>query len=348
MRQSSSTSRGSRWIVAPLVLVLLLAIAWSGVWFYAAHRAEAAVATWLEREVQSGRVHGCGSRTVGGYPFRIEMRCKEPRAEVRGGGEPTVLRARELLAVAQIYQPDLVIAEVYGPLTIASGQGPATHTADWTLLQVSVRGFLGAPERVSLVLDAPKLQRADMPVGEMLASARRLEFHARRNAEADRANPVFDLVARASAATLPPAPALAARPIDMDATGVVRGLKDFEPKPFKERLREWQAAGGKLEITQSRVAQGDIVAVAKGQLGLNAQARIDGTIEITLAGLEQIVGLIFGSGQSRMQAGVLTGLSILGGRQELEGKRAVNVPLRFRDGSVFFGPVPVGQIAPIY
>src|SRR4029079_8025550 len=97
---------------------------------------------------------------VGGYPFRIEVRCGEPGVEVRGQGGQLTVRARELLAVAQIYQPTLVIAEVTGPMTINDSSEAIALTADWTLLEASVRGLPTAPERISIVVNQPKLARA--------------------------------------------------------------------------------------------------------------------------------------------------------------------------------------------
>ena len=49
------------------------------------------------------------------------------------------------------------------------------------------------------------------------------------------------------------------------------GLKDLSPKPWPTRFRELQAAGGHVEIVQSRIQQGDLIAVAAGSLGLSAR-----------------------------------------------------------------------------
>ena len=47
--------------------------------------------------------------------------------------------------------------------------------------------------------------------------------------------------------------------------------------------------------------------------------------------------------------GLLAGLTAaLGGQTEIEGKRAMTIPLRFSDGAVFFGPIPLGQLPPVY
>ena len=67
------------------------------------------------------------------------------------------------------------------------------------------------------------------------------------------------------------------------------GLKDFSPKPWPERFREMQAAGGKVEIVRSRIQQGELIAVAAGTLGLNAQGRIEGELQMTVTGLERVI-----------------------------------------------------------
>ena len=69
--------RRSRWplFVMPGLLVVL-AIGWSGFWFYASSQVGAQFERWRTREAQSGRVYDCGKLSVGGYPFRFEVRCE--------------------------------------------------------------------------------------------------------------------------------------------------------------------------------------------------------------------------------------------------------------------------------
>jgi hypothetical protein len=42
------------------------------------------------------------------------------------------------------------------------------------------------------------------------------------------------------------------------------------------------------------------------------------------------------------------GVSMLGQPAELEGRKAVSVPLRFTDGTVFLGPLRVGEMQPLF
>jgi hypothetical protein len=70
---------------------------------------------------------------------------------------------------------------------------------------------------------------------------------------------------------------------------MLSGLNDLLPKPWPERFRELQAAGGRVEIVQSRIAQGDLVAVAAGTLSLSARGRLEGELQMTVAGIEKVI-----------------------------------------------------------
>ena len=82
---------------------------------------------------------------------------------------------------------------------------------------------------------------------------------------------------------------LLADPFDVDVRALVTGLKDLTPKPWPVRFREIQAAGGHVEIVQSRIQQGDLVAVAAGTLGLSPAGRLEGELQMTVAGIERII-----------------------------------------------------------
>lgn len=337
-------------IVIPLLVIVVLGAVWSVLWYRAAGVAETTITAWIEREAQAGRVYACASRSIGGFPFRIELRCTEPRAELRGAEPAFVFQARELHALAQVYQPNHVIAEIVGPLTIAESGRPAAYTMDWRLAQASLRGLPQRPERVSIVFDAPKLERPGTSAPETLATAAHLELHARLDPAASQPdNPAFDLAASGKAATVPPLRPLADPPLDFEASAVLRGITDFNAKPVPVRLKEWQAAGGRVDVTSLRVAQGNAVAVAAGDLRLSASGRPDGTLNVTVAGLDRLVqALTGGATQGSLQTGLLAGIGLLGERVQLEGKNAVRVPLRLNDGAVALGPLPLGRIPPLY
>ena len=117
------------------MLFVALVGGWSWFWHYAAGKAEATVDAWRAREAKAGRVYTCGTQTVGGYPFRIEVDCDQAVGAVLRSNQPPVeLKTPHILAAVQVYDPTLMISEFTGPLTIAEpGHAPtmiATLEAD--------------------------------------------------------------------------------------------------------------------------------------------------------------------------------------------------------------------------
>ncbi len=347
MTEPYSSAKTARWIVGPLLAVLALAAAWSAFWYFAAQKTEAVVAAWIAREAQFGRTYDCASRTVGGYPFRIEVRCAAPSATVRDPHVAVSIEAKSLVAVAQVYQPDLIIAEIAGPMTVVESQSGATFAADWQLMQGSLRGPPAAPERLSLVVDGVRLTRAGGAPSPLL-QAGRLEFHIRHAVGYSADVPVFDIALRAQDAVVAALDAWVKGPLNVDGAGTLSGIADFKMKPLPQRLREWQAAGGRFLLTSLRAQQGEAVAVAKGDAGLNAGGRLEGAFDVTVAGFDQVLQSLMGGRAQGLQAGLMAGLALLGPPAELEGKRAVQLPLRLQDGAVLLGPVRVGRIEPFF
>src|SRR4029077_8032619 len=112
-----------------------------------------------------------------------------------------------------------------------------------------------------------------------LARANHVELHARLAEGSVAANPVIETVLQIASGTIQELPPLVAAPFGADVQTKLSGLKDFAPKPWPERFREVQAAGGKVEIVRSRIQQGELIAVAAGTLGLTAGGRIEGELQ---------------------------------------------------------------------
>ncbi len=363
-------------VIVPFLVVALAAAAWSAFWFYAADRAEQTIAGWLEREAGLGRVYRCGSRGVAGFPFRIEVRCREAGAELRNLQPPLSLSLPGVLVAAQIYQPTLLISEFDGPLTISEPGQPET-TADWKLARTSVRGNPRAPERVSVVLDGATIERGPAGARERLFQAAHAEFHARMVSGSLNAQPVLDFAANLIAATAPGLHPLARQPTDIDLDSNLRGLRNLAPKPWPERFREIQAASGRIEVRNLRVKRDEWLLVGAGSLGLTPNGNLDGELRVTIAGLDKLFQslgvdylarpgnnadrlnsalnaldrLMPGLGQVARQhagTGMAAGVALLGEPAQLEDRPAVSLPLRVVDGAVYLGPVPVGRAPKLF
>jgi hypothetical protein len=278
------------------VLLVIAALAWSGFWFYAASQVDAKADAWRAQEAKSGRVYDCANRSVAGFPFRLEVRCDGASVSLRSqtagqAAAQTSVTAKlgEILVVAQVYDPKLLIAEFAAPATISDRAGQPAMVVNWSKGRSSVVGLPAVPQRASIVFDDPAIDRINGSVQTPLARAKHVELHGRLVEGSPPDHPVIETVLQIAQGSVQELHPLLAQPFDADVRALLTGLKDFSPKPWPQRFRELQAAGGHVEIVASRVQQGDLIAVAAGTLGLSANGRLDGELQMTVAGIEKVI-----------------------------------------------------------
>jgi hypothetical protein len=288
--------RYRRWriFIAP-GLLLCAAIAWSAFWFYAASQVDVQADAWRAREAKSGRIFDCANRSVAGYPFRLEVSCSGAsvalvsQAAGQPATQPFTATLDKIMVVAQIYDPKLAIAEFTPPARLVDPRTQQTYAVNWSLGHASIVGLPLTPRRVSLEFNDPKIDRVDPSVQVPLAQAKHAELHGRLADGSPADHPVIETVLQIGQGSIQGLHPLLAQPFDLGVRAMVSGLKDLSPKPWPVRFRELQAAGGHVEITQSRVQQGDLVAVAAGSLGLSPSGHLDGELQMTVAGIEKVI-----------------------------------------------------------
>jgi len=278
------------------ILLLVAAAAWSAFWFFAASQVDARADAWRAQEAKSGRVYDCAKRSVAGFPFRLEVRCDgasvtllSQTAAQAAAQAPITAQLGEILVVAQVYDPKLLIAEFTAPATISDRGQQTSMIVNWSKAHSSVVGLPAVPQRASITFDDASVNRVDGPVQAPLAGAKHVELHGRLAEGSALDRPVIETVLQIAGGSVQGLHPLLVQPFDADVRTMLSGLKDFSPKPWPERFREIQAAGGHVEIVQSRIAQGDLIAVAAGTLGLTADGRLDGELQMTVAGIEKVI-----------------------------------------------------------
>jgi len=201
---------------------------------------------------------------------------------------PITAKLGQILVVTQVYEPEHLIAEFAGPATI-SDHGGQSFAVNWRTGESSVIGLPGVPQRVSIVFDDPALDRVDGSMQVPLASAKHVELHGRlmRGTAADQ--PLIESVLEVRRGSIKGLHPLLEEPFDADVRALLSGLKDFSPKPWPVRFRELQSVGGHVEIEQSRIQQGDLIAVAAGNLGLSPTGHLEGELQMTVAGIEKVI-----------------------------------------------------------
>lgn len=279
-------------------LVVVAAIGWSAFWFYAASQVDHQVDAWRAREAKAGRVYDCGKRSVAGFPFRLEVTCENASVTLvsqtaHGAADaPVTARLGKILVIGQIYTPGLLIAEFTAPATLAARGEPPAMQVNWATARSSIEGLPGIPQRVALVFDRPAIDRVNSGVAVPLARADHAELHTQLAAISTADHPAIDVAVDLTQASVQDIHPALAQPFDALIGARLTGLKDFAPKPWPVRFREIQAADGKIAIERARIQQGGMIAVANGALGLTPGGNLDGELQMTVAGFEQVIPLL--------------------------------------------------------
>ncbi|MEN9708755.1 MAG: hypothetical protein RIQ68_1163 [Pseudomonadota bacterium] len=315
----------------PTGLLLLLAIGWSGFWFFASNKADDAFSTWIASEKAGGRTWECAGKEIGGYPFRIELHC----ASIKFSTAQMKADLGAIHAATQIYSPKLLLADVSGPLQINSAG--VQNVFSWTNMRVSLR-FNGALERLSMNV-------ADFKAGEAadsaFLSAKMVEFHLRTDTARPSEDKATDVVMNMNDLRAPGLDALVGNPdtTTINFSGTITQALGLRVGNWQSALENWRSQNGQIFLENGRLAKGLFSIEGKGTLGLDPAHRVQGDLMVGARGVGPIISR-FVSGNAAQLAGALL---------ERKDGSVVQLPLRMQDGRVSFGPLRTGPIlAPLY
>lgn len=336
----------------PYALLLAVVVAWSAGWFWIRDRAAREMDAWQSEEAAAGRTWTCADRSITGYPFRIELRC----ASLAFARSDSRFTLGPLTVLVQVYQPRHGLMQVSGPFHVE--QGDLVADATWTSLQGSFHGASDGFVRASLVVDAPKGTIRSAAAEPVAFAAGHLEFHARPTPARFASDGAVDLSLRLAKTQLPLVDAFVgntdAADLSLDAT--VTHATDLRTGRVAQELDDWRRADGSLEIALLSLAKGDRRLQANGTLGLDAEHRPAGRLDVRAAGIEALVagvmGQRFGTDRGAL-IGNLVGQFLGGGRRESKaaetgapGDPALKPlpPLRLADGRLLLGPLPIPNV----
>ena len=327
-----------RLVVIPLALVVLLAAGWSAFWYQQVNKFEARLDELIEREATLGKQWTCADRKIGGYPFRVEATC---------GATSLVLKDVKLnlgigavRAVAQAYDPALMIIEADGPMLITNEAGE-TWTTKWELARSSVRldlkNLKDLPERSSLEIKAISIFAPNNP--KVSTTIESIDMQARRNPEKFATERAYDLAFTVTNLVdfMLAEITKTNDPLSLSYDLTITRNPEPSKKPLPEQLELWRSQGGLVTFRQMMVNRGPFNLVMSGEMGLDAQHRPDFRFDTKVKGLDE---LLKATGQ---KADIL---NLLGGKRAMSGEMTFN--LRTQSGQAFIGPLPLGKMPPLY
>ncbi|SDO32486.1 hypothetical protein SAMN05216360_11979 [Methylobacterium phyllostachyos] len=342
--------RSRRGLFLPYILLAVIVVAWSAGWFWIRSRAASEIDGWMAREAAAGRTWTCAERSLTGFPFRIELRCSAVTLE-RSDGR---FRLGSSTAVAQVYQPRLVLFESAGPLHVE--QGTLIGDASWQSLQGSFHGSADGFTRASVVVDEPKIAVASAESEPIVIAGQHLELHARPDPGRYASEGAVDVNLRLNQMQVPQLDALTGTrdPADLALDATLTKATVLGTGPVPKEMERWRQAGGTLDITALSLAKGPQHVQAKGTVALDAAHRPAGRLDLRAAGIDALVGSIvgqrFGSEQGALVGQLVGGLLGLSRRPQPDAEADATPlknlpPLRLVDGKVVFSGFPIPNVS---
>jgi hypothetical protein len=333
-------------LYVPIFALIVLAIGWSIFWYISATITGREIGAWIKREAEDGRIWTCPERSVGGYPFRIEISCKEPSFSGPAAGVPVKGKLAGIHLVAQLYNPKLIIGEADGPLDLALPQDGSQTIANWKLLQISVRGEPDTLQRASLSANQIDV-KATLPNGSSFnGRADNLQIHMRQGNQDQHAYDFAVTATNAVSSDLDNATGIDA-PATLQANGTITQANAIGGATIAQMLDRWRVAGGALTLEKASLVQGSLNAQATGTLAIDAVHRIDGRLDLTASGLTPVLRR-YGIAPQVLDIGGLIG-GLLSGRPPAQGSGQVRVPVTFERGQLGLGPLRgLALLPPLY
>ncbi len=345
----------SRWkLYLPFVAIAVVAVGWSVFWKVAAGMTESGLDDWFAQERSQGREWSCPGRSVGGYPFRLELRCAAPTFTGRVGAVAGAGSVGDVLVAAHLYNPSLVLAQVSSPLVFKAQDGSLDLSLAWTQLQASHRVRKGGLERDSLEVEGPVLRLAGRGLPNIAAKAEAFEVHLRPNPDRASVVSAMDLALRLSKLEAPALDSLSgyAGPMDAVFAATILQTEALRGGDLAGSLEQWRQAGGNAEIRELKIAKGEALVEANGALEIDSAHRLAGRVELQLTGLGPLLQRFGVSPGNAAIGGLLGGL--LGGRApsapaQTNARGTLRLPLDLNQGRAMIGPMRLPVVLnPLY
>ena len=333
-------------IFGPFVLLVLAFAAWSGYWYYVAHQIETRVKAHQDALIGQGYQVSFDPYHVGGYPFRMFVQLNNVTVIAPSGQG---LAAPRLEAEANAYALDKWVMAAPDGLTLYRGRHDG---ADWGTLAIagkslkaSVSGLTKPIYTAALAGQSVTLIPSDPSHPFAFDSAETVEASLSPTPGRDDS---ADLVLRVTGAHGQPhsltGDLSAEKPLSLEAGGSLVHFSAFGGAAQGQSLAHWRAAGGALSGFSAHVQAGDLSVAAKSDaLSFDDNRRVTGHMDVEMSGTFQPIGVLAAlrliSPENMTLATPLLNMT-------LATQGTQKIPLDFRDGHAYIGPLKVSD-API-
>ncbi len=320
------------------VLIVVVAIAYTGAWFYAAGAIRDRANAFIAGLTGEGIKAACVNLDVSGYPVAIGLTCERIDAsDSHGGGR---VEAGAFRSVAQFSHPGRVVSELDGPLQARAPDG-YTVKADWNMLRSSAvlwfQGLMSGHlevKKLTATVDGPLIPGPlDLTSPEMEARTRRdgadvdVDFTVHR----------LSLKGSRSLADLPAA--------DVSGTATLSGMAPLLSgrKNLSNPRHLLRGRSGTLHNLTAKLAGGASF-VVQGPFSFDDSGRLSGDFKLQIEGIEAwqrtVDKAIPDARNAIANAGKM--LTAMAG-----GKDTATITLTASHGRLSLGLIPLGTLPPV-
>jgi len=324
-------------------LAAVLVIAWSVAWIWARGEVKARMDAGLVTLRDAGYEVAWKERTIGGYPFRLDVTLTEARIRDRSGW---ALETPLLEGEAFIHAPtNWVLAAPQGATFVRPVGGPVQVTGK--LIRASLSHLTNVPPNLSFEGVELVFQPAAGAQPFALQSARRVEFHLREApAEVGDEAGVWLTVKDGKAQLSGLLGRIAGdKPISIEWDGRMSKISAFHGKDWPAAVRSWTAAGGQMSVKRGGLTAGDaLIGVNSGLLRVGPDGRAQGVLDVSLRQAPRALNAMGSTGtipQDRADAAA----AVATARQDGDLARAT---LNFEAGQTTLGPVAIAPAPKVY
>ncbi len=328
-------------LYAPFALLLAIASAVGAVWWAAADAMDKRLDALNGRAAVPGVTLRFASKTIGGFPFRLDVVFADFRVAVASAHGPLEWRAEHFALHALTYGRAETIFEAAGRQTIAwTDERRRPHTLP----------FAAGSLHASAIGNAGGLARFDLDLvgfGSPALTAARIQFHIRRDPDGAR----LDLAASADAIHLSPVlrgafgdtikhVALQGDAAPAAAFDVLRaGRADWQ-----SALEAWRKASGTLRAEPFEIDWGGPDMAGLGTLALDGARRPQGLLDFKVTGMSAWLA----RNPPARPGGVAAALRDRAAKAGSDESGRMGAVLGARDGILYLGDEPIGTVAPLY
>ena len=313
-------------------VVVVVIVLWSAAWLVLSGMIKQNITALASTDGVTTPNMACGTLEVGGFPFRFDVDCETARI-VSGD---IVVDVPGIRASILVYRPFQLRVSALGPLQLTDNFTGTRNAVAWSSLEASVRLDNWRIARGSI--SGKDLVWSDTLFGDaLIAQSPLVELHLLDIPEQH--DPERHLAAMALYAPVQglvwPGLTLAgtSAEIQLELTGLPDDVRNWGDPML---LRNLQQSGGALKVVAIHGTDAASTLDAQGELQLDPQGLLDGSIGISSTGVAERIGPLL---EEPWRTLVLGTPSAIGAHTN---------QLNFRAGAVFSGLVPIAAVPPLF